>query len=43
MQERKSNLWKEIRMQDLIYENKYEILANMKHGWDIMMEAMDEW
>ena len=34
----KSNL----SMQNLIYESKYEIQANMKmHGWNMMMKSMD--
>ena len=39
MQERKSKLWKEITMQDLVYERKYEA----KLAWECKMEAMNAW
>ena len=34
MQEKKSNLWKEIKMQDLIYERKYgsKLIWKFKNG-----------
>ena len=37
--ERKSKLWKEIKIQDLIYERKYEA----KLAWECKMESTNAW
>ena len=37
MQERKSKLWNEIEMQDLVYESKYEA----KLAWECKMVSMN--